>query len=48
MSKKESALIVLDKRMVPKGICGHKEEQQEGGNNHVVETFIVHYILLGL
>jgi hypothetical protein len=48
MPKKESALIVLETRMVLKRISGPKREQQEGGNNHVVGTFMVHHILLGL
>jgi hypothetical protein len=48
MSKKESALIVLEKKMVPKRISGPKREQQEDENNHVVGNFIVHDVLLGL
>jgi hypothetical protein len=48
MSNKESALMALENRMVPKRISGPKGEQQEGGNNHVVRTFIVHNMLLAL
>jgi hypothetical protein len=48
MSKKESTLLVPEKIMLPKRISGPKREHQEGGNNHVVGTFIVHHILLWL
>jgi hypothetical protein len=41
-------LIVLENRTVSKRISGPKGEQQEGGRNHVVKTFIIHHILLGL
>jgi hypothetical protein len=34
--------------MVPKRISEPKTEQQEEENNHVVGTFILHHVLLGL